>query len=150
MIRYKQELRICAGYSSLSCATSGHILSCCQCLQSHPKFSSVEDLQPLLYSRALQKDTSKQPEAMSLKAAVSQRVIANETLAYFIGRTYLFLVRSYPTDACLALSHTFLAHCLAVVGFACGGVILLRHSAIGVSSATLRLLHCSSSCGMAV
>ncbi|CAK0785073.1 hypothetical protein CVIRNUC_008279 [Coccomyxa viridis] len=61
--------------------------------KNHPKFSSVEDLQPLLYSRALQKDTSKQPEAMSLKAAVSQRVIANETLAYFIGRTYLFLVQ---------------------------------------------------------
>ncbi len=74
------------------------------CLQSHPKFSSVEDLQPLLYSRALQKDTSKQPEAMSLKAAVSQRVIANETLAYFIGRTYLFLVRLSRTNTCFALS----------------------------------------------
>ncbi len=60
--------------------------------QSHPKFSSVEDLEPLLYSKALQKDTSKQPEAMSLKEAVKQKIIANETLAYFIGRTYLFLV----------------------------------------------------------
>ena len=53
----------------------------------------MEDLAPLLYSKALQKDTSKQPEAMSLKEAVQQRIIANETLAYFIGRTYLFLVR---------------------------------------------------------
>ena len=73
-------------------------------LQSHPKFPSVEDLQPLLYSRALQKDTSKQPEAMSLKSAVSQKVIANQTLAYFIGRTYLFLVRVSFTEACSALS----------------------------------------------
>ena len=63
-------------------------------MQSHPKFSSVEDLEPLLYSKALQKDTSKQPEAMSLKAAVQQKIIANQTLAYFIGRTYLFLVRA--------------------------------------------------------
>ena len=53
----------------------------------------MEDLEPLLYSKALQKDTSKQPEAMTLKEAVQQRIIANETLAYFIGRTYLFLVR---------------------------------------------------------
>ena len=80
------------------------MLSWYLCLQSHPKFCSVEDLQPLLYSRALQKDTSKQPEAMSLKAAVSQRVIANETLAYFIGRTYLFLVRLSRINACFALS----------------------------------------------
>ena len=83
-------------------------------LQNHPKFSSVEDLQPLLYSRALQKDTSKQPEAMSLKAAVSQRVIANETLAYFIGRTYLFLVRLSLLDAWVALSPLSFALYLAV------------------------------------
>jgi glycyl-tRNA synthetase (class II) len=68
------------------------MVSCC-CPQSHPKFSTVEDLEPLLYSKALQKDTSKQPKAMTLKEAVRQRIIANETLAYFIGRTYLFLVR---------------------------------------------------------
>lgn len=61
-------------------------------MQSHPKFSSVEDLAPLLYSKALQKDTSRNPEAMSLKEAVAQKIIANETLAYFIGRTYMFLV----------------------------------------------------------
>ena len=65
-------------------------------MQSHPKFASVEDLEPLLYSKALQKDTAKQPEAMSLKAAVQQKIIANQTLAYFIGRTYLFLV--WPED----------------------------------------------------
>ena len=70
-------------------------------LQSHPKFCSVEDLEPLLFSKALQKDTSKQPEAMSLKAAVQQKIIANETLAYFIGRTYMFLVS--PFTSCIYL-----------------------------------------------
>lgn len=103
------------------------ILSWCLCLQNHPKFSSVEDLQPLLYSRALQKDTSKQPEAMSLKAAVSQRVIANETLAYFIGRTYLFLVRLSRIDACFALSLLSFAHFPAVIWHRYCNVKLLRH-----------------------
>lgn len=31
-------------------------------------------------------------QAMSLGDAVAQKIIANQTLAYFIGRTYLFLV----------------------------------------------------------
>ncbi len=73
----------------------------------------MEDLEPLLYSKALQKDTSKQPEAMSLKAAVQQKIIANETLAYFIGRTYLFLVSAMALrDATLsrpAACHTLMS-----------------------------------------
>ena len=101
-------------------------------LQSHPKFSSVEDLQPLLYSRALQKDTSKQPEAMSLKAAVSQRVIANETLAYFIGRTYLFLVRLSLLDAWVALSLLSFALYLAVTWLAYSTVKSPRQLAMGI------------------
>lgn len=80
--------------SRWSCDHVELTLPCC-CLQSHPKFSTVEDLEPLLYSKALQKDTSKQPEEMTLKEAVQQRIIANETLAYFIGRTFLFLVRPW-------------------------------------------------------
>ena len=35
----------------------------------------------------------KLPQAMRLGDAVSQGIIANQTLAYFIGRTYLFLKR---------------------------------------------------------
>ena len=62
-------------------------------LQDHPKFSNVAGEQPLLFSRALQMSEEKQPQAMRLGDAVSQRIIANETLAYFIGRTYLFLKR---------------------------------------------------------
>ena len=63
----------------------------------------MEDLEILLYSKALQKDTSKQPEAMSLRAAVRDKIIANETLAYFIGRTYLFLVSAMSLrDAALS------------------------------------------------
>ncbi len=66
--------------------------------QSHPKFASVADLQPLLYSRALQMSDEKLPKRMRLGDAVSQGIIANETLAYFIGRTYLFMVRIGVSD----------------------------------------------------
>ena len=58
--------------------------------QSHPKFKSVAEVAPLLYSRALQMGEEKKAARMALGEAVASRIIANETLAYFIGRTYLF------------------------------------------------------------
>jgi glycyl-tRNA synthetase (class II) len=68
----------------------------CAAPQSHPKFASVSSIAPLLFSRTLQKSEEKQPKPMSLADAVVQKIIANETLAYFIGRTYLFMVRRLP------------------------------------------------------
>ena len=62
------------------------------CAQSHPKFASVAGVAPLLFGRALQKSEEKAPKRLALGEAVAQRMIANETLAYFIGRTYLFMV----------------------------------------------------------
>jgi hypothetical protein len=61
--------------------------------KSHPKFASVKDLEPLLYSRELQMGDEKRPKPMALGAAVANGVIANETLAYFIGRTWLLFGR---------------------------------------------------------
>ncbi|GLC40466.1 hypothetical protein PLESTB_001261900 [Pleodorina starrii] len=61
--------------------------------KSHPKFASVADLKPLLYSRALQMGEEKKAQPMSLGEAVAQGIIANETLAYFIGRTWLFFCK---------------------------------------------------------
>ncbi|GAB4820588.1 hypothetical protein N2152v2_007634 [Parachlorella kessleri] len=58
--------------------------------KSHPKFKNVAGLDPLLYSRALQMGEEKKAQRMKLGEAVAQGIIANETLAYFIGRTYLF------------------------------------------------------------
>lgn len=40
--------------------------------------------------RALQMGDEKKPKPMALGEAVSQGIIGNETLAYFIGRTWLF------------------------------------------------------------
>ena len=62
-------------------------------LQDHPKFQNISGEQPLLFSRALQMSEEKQPKATRLGDAVSQGIIANQTLAYFIGRTYIFLLR---------------------------------------------------------
>ncbi len=68
--------------------------------QAHPKFENVAQLAPLLFSQALQTSEAKQPQALALGEAVAQKIIANETLGYFIGRTFLFLVRlpcPFPT-----------------------------------------------------
>ena len=59
----------------------------------HPKFAGLKELAPLLYSRALQMGEEKKAQPMALGEAVSTGVIANETLAYFIGRTHLFCAR---------------------------------------------------------
>ncbi len=48
---------------------------------------------PLLFSRELQVGAEKKPARRPLGDAVQAGVIANETLAYFIGRTYLFMER---------------------------------------------------------
>ena len=60
-------------------------------MQEHPKFAEVAECKPLLYSRELQMGEEKKAHPMSLGEAVQKGIIANETLGYFIGRTYLFL-----------------------------------------------------------
>lgn len=59
--------------------------------QDHPKFSEVAEVAPLLYSRELQMGEEKKAHPMTLGEAVAKGIIANETLGYFISRTYLFL-----------------------------------------------------------
>ena len=61
--------------------------------KSHPKFEYVGELDPLLYSRDLQLGTEKKSQRILLRRAVDEGVIANETLAYFIGRTYEFCLK---------------------------------------------------------
>lgn len=61
--------------------------------KGHPKFGSVAAVAPLLFSRELQMGADKVAQPMALGDAVAAGIIANETLAYFIGRTYLFLTR---------------------------------------------------------
>ncbi len=57
----------------------------------HPKFPSVANLVLTLYPRENQTGT-KQMVQMTIGQAVSSGTVANETLGYFIARTYLFLL----------------------------------------------------------
>ncbi|KAH9329948.1 hypothetical protein KI387_002056, partial [Taxus chinensis] len=58
--------------------------------KSHPKFKNVADLEIQIYSREDQMAINP-PVKIHLGDAVSKGTINNETLGYFIGRTYLFL-----------------------------------------------------------
>lgn len=53
--------------------------------KDHPKFASVESL---VLTLAFDNRTTE----MSLRDAVGQHIIDNQTLGYYIGRTYLFLI----------------------------------------------------------
>ncbi|XP_003700775.2 glycine--tRNA ligase [Megachile rotundata] len=60
--------------------------------KSHPKFETVRDLSVLLYSACNQMD-GKSAQHITLGDAVLTKLIANETLGYFMGRIYQFLVK---------------------------------------------------------
>eukprot|EP00172_Hildenbrandia_rubra_P002650 Plantae.Rhodophyta-Hildenbrandia_rubra.ctg3656.p1 GENE.Plantae.Rhodophyta-Hildenbrandia_rubra.ctg3656~~Plantae.Rhodophyta-Hildenbrandia_rubra.ctg3656.p1 ORF type:complete len:461 (+),score=89.06 Plantae.Rhodophyta-Hildenbrandia_rubra.ctg3656:636-2018(+) len=58
--------------------------------KDHPKFCTVKDVEVSLYGREQQVTTFKAVKAI-LGKAVEEGVIDNQTLAYFIGRTHLFV-----------------------------------------------------------
>ncbi|XP_067124992.1 glycine--tRNA ligase [Centruroides vittatus] len=60
--------------------------------KQHPKFNSVKNLQLTLYSACNQMD-GKPAEMKTVGDAVHQKIIANETLGYFMARIHLFLVK---------------------------------------------------------
>ncbi|MCL7030843.1 hypothetical protein MKW94_014998 [Papaver nudicaule] len=60
--------------------------------KSHPKYSEVVDLEFLMFPREEQM-TGKDAVNLRLGDAVSNGTVNNETLAYFIGRVYLFLTQ---------------------------------------------------------
>ena len=61
----------------------------------HPKFRStgIADLKLPLLSKEQQETTDQPLQGITLGEAVDQGIINNETLAYFIGRVYLYLTR---------------------------------------------------------
>uniref|UniRef100_A0A7N0T031 glycine--tRNA ligase n=1 Tax=Kalanchoe fedtschenkoi TaxID=63787 RepID=A0A7N0T031_KALFE len=58
--------------------------------KSHPKFKEVENLDFFMFPRDDQV-SGKAAKKMNIGEAVSQGIVNNETLGYFIGRVYLFL-----------------------------------------------------------
>eukprot|EP01069_Polyplicarium_translucidae_P000120 Polyplicarium_translucidae@DN1067_c0_g1_i1.p1 len=57
----------------------------------HRKFESVKEMQLPLFSKRSQLTDGKVIRDMSLDTAISEGTIENESLAYFMARTYLFL-----------------------------------------------------------
>ncbi|KAL3617650.1 hypothetical protein CASFOL_037971 [Castilleja foliolosa] len=60
--------------------------------KSHPKFSQVSELEFLMFPREDQV-SARQARRIQIGEAVSQGIVNNETLGYFIGRVYLFLTQ---------------------------------------------------------
>ncbi|XP_050223289.1 glycine--tRNA ligase, mitochondrial 1-like [Mercurialis annua] len=60
--------------------------------KSHPKYTEVADLKFLMFPREEQM-SGQSAKQIRLGDAVSNGIVNNETLAYFIGRVYLFLTR---------------------------------------------------------
>ena len=61
--------------------------------KSHPKFDEVKDIKLAFLPRDIQESGSTEPIYETIGAAVASKMIDNETLGYFIGRIYLFLMK---------------------------------------------------------
>lgn len=58
--------------------------------KKHEKFENIKDIKIFAWNRNLQ-STGKNPELQTIGYLVENKIIDNETLGYFIGRTQLFL-----------------------------------------------------------
>ena len=58
--------------------------------KSHPKFKDVKDVKLNLYGRAQQVKAPFQAIEITIGEALERKMVANETLGYFIARTFLF------------------------------------------------------------
>lgn len=61
--------------------------------KSHPKFHTVKDIVLSFLPREMEEEGKTDPLRMTLGEAVSKKIVDNETLGYFIGRIYQFLVK---------------------------------------------------------
>ena len=59
--------------------------------KKHPKFDQISHLVVPIYDRATQ-EKGPTPRQMTISDAVSQEIIANEMIGYFLGRIYLFMM----------------------------------------------------------
>ena len=59
--------------------------------KNHPKFVSVADTPLPLWSAALQDQGIIVPVTMTIGEAVASGLVSNETIGYFMARSYLFL-----------------------------------------------------------
>jgi len=60
--------------------------------KTHPKYPSVKHTRLNLYS-ACNQVNGETPKVMTIEEAVKESIIANEALAYFIARIYMFMIK---------------------------------------------------------
>ena len=58
--------------------------------KTHPKFDQIKDISMRFYSQAAQEKG--EPEEMTFGEAVERGIVAHQTLAYYVARTYQFLL----------------------------------------------------------
>jgi glycyl-tRNA synthetase len=58
--------------------------------KTHPKFDQIKDISMKFYSQAAQEKG--EPEEMTFGVAVDRGIVAHQTLAYYVARTYQFLL----------------------------------------------------------
>lgn len=58
--------------------------------KTHPRFGEVKDIRMRFYSQAAQERG--EPDEMTFGEAVDRGIIAHQTLAYYVARTYQFLI----------------------------------------------------------
>ena len=60
--------------------------------KSHPKFKDVAHVEMPLWSAQEQEDGVREAKCMSIGDALTQGVVKNETIAYFMARSFMFLM----------------------------------------------------------
>ncbi|CCK68585.1 glycine--tRNA ligase KNAG_0B01380 [Huiozyma naganishii CBS 8797] len=61
--------------------------------KSHPKFDEVKDIKLRFLPRDVQEAGATEPVVKTIGEAVASNMVDNETLGYFIGRIYMFLMK---------------------------------------------------------
>lgn len=61
--------------------------------KAHDRFDEIEDIELLLLDRDTQLSGQTACQSISIGKAVQEKTIDNETLGYFLGRIYLFLIK---------------------------------------------------------
>jgi len=71
--------------------------------KSHPRFAEVADIKMKFYSQAAQEKG--EAEEMTFGEAVKRGIVAHQALAYYVARTYQFLLAvEWPRTSCASAS----------------------------------------------
>lgn len=101
------------------------LMRCCQSYCFNTQFRAVSTSAHWVSTPAcVPPGDDKRAQALSLGDAVSQGIIANQTLAYFIGRTWLFFLR-VGVDPARMRFRQHLQHEMAHYAGWCDGVLLM-------------------------